>query len=561
MSELVTRAPNTSKLSTDSDTLALLGKKQVLKRRFGFWSLFAFAVCELITWETVLALFSQGFDNGGPAALVYGFIISWLSTLSVYTVISELASIAPIASGQYYWVYMLAPQRYKKASSYIIGWLTSLAWIATVATESLFAGTIIQGLLILRYPGYDAKMWQGTLLTWAVIAVNVFINVVTPGMLPKIELMMMVLHLGGFIGIMVTLLTTSQIGSASSVFKTVFNEGGWPTQGLSYCVGFMGNVATFVGADASVHMAEEVSNASLNIPRAICIGMIVNGLVGFAMMLTVLFCLGDAESVLETTTGFPFIQIFYNSVNSISGAVAMGAIVLVLTWACSTGITTAASRMTWSFARDKGTPFSSILSKVDPRTRVPIAAVGVVTSLAALLTLIYIGSYTAFNDVISLTITGFYGSYFLPCAFLLYHRIKGHVLPYGTAPEIQDQSSPFGQDIAGKSEVSEPVPAEEIEEIAQARLVWGPWHIPGLLGTINNAYACTYMIFVIFWSVWPPATPVSASTMNYSVVVTGGVMILSGIWYFVRGRREYKGPLVDKDVVPIVRRAGSVVPI
>jgi hypothetical protein len=70
-------------ITSDTDTLAQLGKKQVLKRRFGFWSLFAFAVCELITWETVLALFSQGFDNGGPAGLVYGFIISWLSTLSV----------------------------------------------------------------------------------------------------------------------------------------------------------------------------------------------------------------------------------------------------------------------------------------------------------------------------------------------------------------------------------------------------------------------------------------------------------------------------------------------
>ena len=82
---------------SDSETLARLGKKQVLKRRFGFWSIFGFACCELITWETVLALFSQGFNNGGPAGLVYGFIIAWLSTLSVYTVISELASMAPIA--------------------------------------------------------------------------------------------------------------------------------------------------------------------------------------------------------------------------------------------------------------------------------------------------------------------------------------------------------------------------------------------------------------------------------------------------------------------------------
>lgn len=88
----------------DEGALALLGKKQVLKRRFSFLSMFAFAVSELITWETVLALFSQAFDNGGPSGAVYGFMIAWSSTFSVYTVISELASLAPIAGGQYYWV-------------------------------------------------------------------------------------------------------------------------------------------------------------------------------------------------------------------------------------------------------------------------------------------------------------------------------------------------------------------------------------------------------------------------------------------------------------------------
>ena len=166
-------------------------------------------MCELITWETVLALFSQGLDNGGPAGLVYGYIIAWLSTLSVYTVIAELASMAPIAGGQYYWVYMLAPTEYKKISSYIIGWLTSMAWIATVATETIFAGTIIQGLLVLSYPDYDSKMWQGTLFAWLVVAVAIFINVVIPGLLPKFEIFILVLHVAGFIGIMTTLLVTS----------------------------------------------------------------------------------------------------------------------------------------------------------------------------------------------------------------------------------------------------------------------------------------------------------------------------------------------------------------
>src|SRR5437763_1519847 len=119
---------------------------------------------------------------------------------------------APIACGQYYWVYRLAPSDYRRFSSYIIAWLTALAWIATVAIESLLAGTIVQGLIKLNHPAYDSKPWQGALLTWAVIAVNIFINVVTPDSLPTLELMILAVHLVGFVAIMVTLLSTAKIG-------------------------------------------------------------------------------------------------------------------------------------------------------------------------------------------------------------------------------------------------------------------------------------------------------------------------------------------------------------
>lgn len=260
----------------------------------------------------------------------------------------------------------------------------------------------------------------------------------------------------------------------------------------------------------------------------------------------------------------------------------MGAVVLILTWACATGIITSSSRMTWAFARDRGTPFSRILSKVDPRTQVPIVAVCVVVTIACLLTLINIGSPTAFNDVISLTITGFYGSYLVPASLLLYHRLKhGNILPYGSVVDGQDVESPVesgvvAEDAAAAADATaDDVPKDEIPKkeasispvadaegdeqgritFAPTQLVWGPWHIPGLLGIINNAYACLYMVFVIFWSVWPPATPVAADTMNYSVVVTGGVIIFSIVWYFIRGKKEYKGPLVDKEVVEIIRGA------
>ena len=478
---------------------------------------------------------------------------------------------------------MLAPMKYKTVCSYVVGWLTSLAWIATVATETLFAGTIIQGIIVLDNPNYSYARWQGTLLTWAVIVVCIFINVVIPAALPRIEVFILVFHIVGFIAIVATLWAmTPHYSSPTFVWATSQNTGLWPTQGLSYCVGFLGNVATFVGADASVHMAEEVSNAALNIPRAILGAMLINGAVGFITMVTVLYCIGgfaNLDRVLYTKTGFPFIQIFADSVRNTAGATVMTVVVLLLTWACAMGITTTASRMVWSFARDNGLPASKFLSVVSTRTRVPVRACLVVTAIAAALTLIYIGSYTAFNDVISLTITGFYGSYFLPAALLLYHRIKGNVLPHGTEsePEPGDGNTVSEADLKALAESTSPGTDSDKEKkatdsppgyadidrgtvVAQARLIWGPWHLPGIIGTINNAYACCYMIFVIFWSVWPGDYKPTVSEMNYSVVVTGGVMILSTIWYFVRAKKVYKGPTVDEEVERVMRH-GSVVSV
>lgn len=262
----------------------------------------------------------------------------------------------------------------------------------------------------------------------------------------------------------------------------------------------------------------------------------------------------------------------------------MGSIVLALTISCAIGITTTASRMTWSFARERGTPFSRVLSRVAKHNQVPIIAVLVVAGLAALLHLINIGSSVAFNDVVSLTITGFYTSYFMPCSLLLYRRIKGQVAPFikhpqqtpGYDPEDMTTSTPIDRyNAEGRAHVDKKVEEDATPAhqpiihnrhqsvvIEDAPLVWGPFSIPSWLGIINNAYACLYMIFVVFWSVWPPATPVTAESMNYSIVVTGGVIIFSIVWYFIRGRRDYKGPIVDDDVADVVeRRRGSVLSV
>lgn len=62
------------------------------------------------------------------------------------------------------------------------------------------------------------------------------------------------------------------------------------------------------------------------------------------------------------------------------------------------------------------------------------------------------------------------------------------------------------------------------------KLVWGPWRIPEPFGTGVNAFACVYLLIVFFFTFWPPATPVTPDTMNYSSLVMGFVAITSGLY-------------------------------
>jgi amino acid transporter len=189
---------------------------------------------------------------------MYGYLIVWLGTVSVFMVLSELVSIAPTSGGQYHWVSMLAPRRLSKLLSYISGWLTLAGWLASLGSGCFLTGGLIQGLLILCQPDtYVPQNWHVTLLYWAVILFCVFINVAAGWLLPKFEGALLVLHILGFFAILIPLLVLGPKGDAKEVFTTFVNMGGWDSQGLSFCIGIMGSVFAFVGGDGPIHVSVE----------------------------------------------------------------------------------------------------------------------------------------------------------------------------------------------------------------------------------------------------------------------------------------------------------------
>ncbi|PQE06527.1 GABA permease protein [Rutstroemia sp. NJR-2017a WRK4] len=509
--------------SRDRNELARLGKKPVLKRNFGFMSILGFSCTVLITWEGSLILFLSGLQNGGPAGIVYGFLLIWIGNLSVFSTLSELVSMAPTSGGQYHWVSMMAPPSCSKFLSYITGWLTVGGWQGAVASGGYLTGTLIQGLIALTVPTYEPKGWQGTLLFWSVIFFAVFINAIVSSLLPKFEGLILVLHIVGFFIILIPLIILAPHDTAENVFTVWLNGGGWPTQGVSFFVGLIGNVFAFVGADGAFHMSEEIRNPSIVVPRSIMLSVIINGSLGFAMIVALLFCIGNVDDALGTNTGYPFMQIFLQATQSVSGAATMAAIVTILALCATVGILASTSRMFWAFARDRGLPGWRTLQQVNPSTTIPLWSIAVTTIVSCLLALINIGSAAAFNNVISLSVAGLYTSYLICAVLLLYRRTTGGF------QEVSSNNS------------DRPI----IVNTAGAQLIWGPWHIPGLFGILNNTFAIVYLTIILFFSFWPPVIPVTVATMNYSSLVTGSVMIFSVLYYLVRGRHEWKGPIIE----------------
>jgi hypothetical protein len=140
----------------------------------------------------------------------------------------------------------------------------------------------------------------------------------------------------------------------------------------------------------------------------------------------------------------------------------------------------------------------------------------ITAAISVLLSFIALGSFVAFSNIVNLSIGGLYASYFIVCTLLLWRRLKG-ISPYNAQAAM----------------------------VGPETLQWGPWKVPGAFGIANNLFACVYLFVLWFFSFWPASVEVTAQSMNFSSVTFGGTVIFAVVWYFVRGRKTYVGPIVE----------------
>ncbi|KAF7592300.1 hypothetical protein BBP40_000431 [Aspergillus hancockii] len=77
--------------------------------------------------ETTDTEFQTGLFNGGPAAIIYGMILSTTGNLAIASSLAELATVHPTAGAQYHWTYILAPG-YRRFFSFFQGEQILFKW-------------------------------------------------------------------------------------------------------------------------------------------------------------------------------------------------------------------------------------------------------------------------------------------------------------------------------------------------------------------------------------------------------------------------------------------------
>lgn len=261
----------------------------------------------------------------------------------------------------------------------------------------------------------------------------------------------------------------------------------------------------------------------------------INGALAFAIIVGLMFCISDLDAAVEAanTMFYSFLEIFQTAVKSTTGACLMAGIIFVLSLASSISVYASASRMMWSFSRDKGLPlstylvrvrlreiprdFSSLTSSQLTKDRLPMNSILLTTAITLVLSLMVLAPSIALSALLSLVVAALYSSYLLVSCLLLWRRCTGGFKPYTPGIDIHDSGSP----------------------------TWGPWKLPEPLGTINNIFACMYSALLLFWSFWPQTTDPTPETFNWSVLVFGFVLLSSISWYTIKARHYFKGPIKE----------------
>jgi choline transport protein len=251
-------------------------------------------------------------------------------------------------------------------------------------------------------------------------------------------------------------------------------------------------------SDCVSHLAEEIPNPRVNIPKAVLAQNAVGFCTALLYVITIFYSVNDVSALFSNPRPSPLAELYRQSTNSSAGSLGLLIAIFLPSVSTTIGCYITCGRMLWTLGRDAATPFAPWVSRISTTHENPFNATLVCGVISSLLGAIYVGNSTAFS--------AFIGSFILLNSLSYLAFLVPHIIS------------------------------------RRARVKPGPFALPAPMFYSLSIIACSYMVIWMVIYCFPFAQPFGPETMNYSSVIVGGLTVAVAAWYIVICRRGYVGP-------------------
>jgi amino acid transporter len=532
----------TTPIGDDEQRLAELGYKQELNRSWSGFSNFAISFSIISILAGCFTTFGVGWNNGGPAAIAWGWPIVAAFILVIGLCMSELVSAFPTSGGIYWWASKLGGAK----AGYYTGWLNLIGLLAIDASVAYGCATFFD-LTLDTYSKSWASHYSLTrvfVIFVIVLLLAAVVNIFSSQLLAILNNVSVWWHVAGaslIVGILI--FAPSHHASVKSVFThTVNNTGffGGHTGGLAFFLGVLPlsvilTQYTITGYDASAHLSEETHQAADSAAKGIWRSIFYSAIGGWILLLAFLFAVRDETGVTAGGGGYTggSVAIIFNQALTVNWASLVLLISTVGQFFCTVACMTSTTRMLFAFSRDGAVPGSKYWSRLS-RNRVPVYGVMLSVVVAILITLPaivtvnipvgneFVPSPVAFFAVVSIGVVGLYVAFAIP--IFLRWRAGSNFTPGGWT---------LGRKYRWMCVVA-------VAEIAITSFI-------AILPT-SAAGAPWYKGFG--WA--------NLKFVNYTPIVVGGMLLLLWLGWHLSAKKWFTGPKMTIDLPPGVSSADEI---
>src|SRR6476469_6094587 len=294
-------------LNDDEQALADLGYKQELNRSWSGFSNFAISFSIISILAGCFTTFAVGWNNGGPAAIAWGWPIVSAFILIIGLCMSELVSAYPTSGGIYWWASKLGGPK----AGYYTGWLNLIGLIAIVASVSYGCATFLDLTLSTISESWAAgySLTRVFIMFVVILAIAAVVNIFSSHLLAIINNVSVWWHVIGAAAVIVILfLVPDHHASFSDVFAQTINNSGLfdgATSGAGWLFFVLPISAiltqyTITGYDASAHLSEETKSAAGAAAKGIWRSIFYSAIGGWILLLAFLFAVQDPDAVSKS---------------------------------------------------------------------------------------------------------------------------------------------------------------------------------------------------------------------------------------------------------------------